>query len=258
PLLIAFPPRGYRKTLVPGGVHFALHPARGRHVRHVGLGADLPRQRGSSADPEAVCHRTLVVDLPRPKDRTLGNDGVAVPARWRTVARLFQPSASSGARAMMRAKTSSAPARSRRSISWIPSRRSASTSELPDRCHIAHSSAAARAAASSSGPVSAFSPSASVMVPPSLRRVVAKGKMGAAMAARFSGKVVLITGGGAGIGRAAAERLASEGARVALVDVGPAALARSGAAAEKAGGEALTVYADVTRLDHVERYAEAA
>src|SRR5436190_23235711 len=83
PLLIAFPPRGYRKTLVPGGVHFALHPARGRHVRHVGLGADLPRQRGSSADPEAVCHRTLVVDLPRPKDRTLGNDGVAVPSGWR-------------------------------------------------------------------------------------------------------------------------------------------------------------------------------
>src|SRR5207249_4597507 len=85
-----------------------------------------------------------------------------------------------------------------------------------------------------------------------------KSKMSAAMAARFSGKVVLITGGGGGIGRAAAERFASEGARVALVDLVPAALAQSAAAAEKAGGEVLTVHADVTRLADVERYAEAA
>jgi 3alpha(or 20beta)-hydroxysteroid dehydrogenase len=82
--------------------------------------------------------------------------------------------------------------------------------------------------------------------------------MGAAMAARFSGKVVLITGGGGGIGRAAAERFASEGARVALVDLAPSALAQSAAAVEKAGGEALTVDADVTRLADVERYTRAA
>ena len=82
--------------------------------------------------------------------------------------------------------------------------------------------------------------------------------MNGAMPARFSGKVVLITGGGGGIGRAAAERFASEGARVALVDLAPAALAESAAAVEKAGGEVLTVHADVTRLADVERYAETA
>ena len=81
--------------------------------------------------------------------------------------------------------------------------------------------------------------------------------MNGAMPARFSGKVVLITGGGGGIGRAAAARFASEGARVALVDLVPAALAESAAAVEKAGGEVLTVNADVTRLADVERYAEA-
>src|SRR5215510_882658 len=85
---------------------------------------------------------------------------------------------------------------------------------------------------------------------PSLRRVGAKSKMNGAMPARFSGKVVLITGGGGGIGRAAAERFVSEGARVALVE--------SAAAVEKAGGEVLTVNADVTRLADVERYAETA
>ena len=78
------------------------------------------------------------------------------------------------------------------------------------------------------------------------------------MTARFTGKVVLITGGAGGIGRAAAVRFASEGARVVLVDLAAATLRQSVAAVEKVDGEVLAVDADVTRLADVERYAKAA
>jgi 3alpha(or 20beta)-hydroxysteroid dehydrogenase len=78
------------------------------------------------------------------------------------------------------------------------------------------------------------------------------------MDARFSGKVVVITGGAGGIGRATAVRFASEGARVVLVDLAAPALALSVGAVERAGGEVLAVEADVTKLAHVERYAAAA
>ena len=78
------------------------------------------------------------------------------------------------------------------------------------------------------------------------------------MAGRFTGKIVLITGAGGGIGRAAAVRFASEGARVALVDVAAGNLRESVAAVQKVDGEALAVEADVTRLADVERYTKAA
>ena len=78
------------------------------------------------------------------------------------------------------------------------------------------------------------------------------------MDARFSGKVVVVTGGAGGIGRATAVRFASEGARVVLVDLAAPALALSVGAVERAGGEVLAVEADVTKLAHVERYAAAA
>jgi len=73
---------------------------------------------------------------------------------------------------------------------------------------------------------------------------------------RFEGKVVLITGAAGGIGRAAAVRFASEGARVGLVDVSADGLRESLAAVEKAGGQGVTVEADVTRAADVARYAE--
>ncbi|HSL50820.1 MAG TPA: glucose 1-dehydrogenase [Candidatus Deferrimicrobiaceae bacterium] len=74
-------------------------------------------------------------------------------------------------------------------------------------------------------------------------------------APRFDGKVVLITGAAGGIGRAAAVRFATEGARVGLVDVSRDGLRESLAAVEKAGGTGLTVEADVTRAADVARYA---
>src|SRR5579859_3712403 len=75
---------------------------------------------------------------------------------------------------------------------------------------------------------------------------------------RFEGKVVIITGAAGGIGRATAVRFASEGARVVLVDLAETALAEVATAVEAAGGEALTVAADVSRAADVERYAAEA
>ena len=76
------------------------------------------------------------------------------------------------------------------------------------------------------------------------------------MAGRFDGKVTIVTGGGGGIGRAVAERFASEGARVALVDVDEAGLKASVAAVARAGGQALAIRADVTRSADVQRYVD--
>jgi NAD(P)-dependent dehydrogenase (short-subunit alcohol dehydrogenase family) len=77
------------------------------------------------------------------------------------------------------------------------------------------------------------------------------------MGSRFDGKVVLITGAAGGIGRAAAVRFASEGARVGLVDVSREGLGETLAAVEKAGAAGLAVEADVTRAADVARYAAA-
>jgi len=63
---------------------------------------------------------------------------------------------------------------------------------------------------------------------------------------RFADKVVLVTGGASGIGRATAERFALEGARVACTDISVEGLAETVERIEKAGGQAIAVESDVS------------
>ncbi|MEP6650636.1 MAG: SDR family NAD(P)-dependent oxidoreductase [Lapillicoccus sp.] len=66
---------------------------------------------------------------------------------------------------------------------------------------------------------------------------------------RFTGRVVLVTGGGAGIGRACGQRLAAEGARVALADLDAESAQRTAAElddAHRSTGGHLAVRMDVT------------
>src|SRR5690242_12186929 len=68
---------------------------------------------------------------------------------------------------------------------------------------------------------------------------------------RFSDKVCIVTGGGSGIGRATCERLAHEGARVAVADVNSEHLFATVEAVRKLGGAALPVLMDVSKLDQI-------
>jgi NAD(P)-dependent dehydrogenase (short-subunit alcohol dehydrogenase family) len=63
---------------------------------------------------------------------------------------------------------------------------------------------------------------------------------------RLAGKRAVVTGAGSGIGRAAAARFAAEGARVAVVDIDPAAAGGTAAAIVTSGGEAVAASADVS------------
>lgn len=76
---------------------------------------------------------------------------------------------------------------------------------------------------------------------------------------RFTDRVVLITGGGSGLGRAAAVRLASEGAKLALVDISEAGLDATKAAVLVGSPEAeiLTATADVSKEGDVDSYVKA-
>jgi 3alpha(or 20beta)-hydroxysteroid dehydrogenase len=68
-------------------------------------------------------------------------------------------------------------------------------------------------------------------------------------------RVVIVTGGAAGIGRATAARLVAEGARVALVDVDADAVST---AARELGGGTLPLAGDVSVEEDVESYFAAA
>ena len=72
----------------------------------------------------------------------------------------------------------------------------------------------------------------------------------------LKGKVALVTGGTQGIGRASVERLAAEGALVAVVARDTKRLADTVKAVETAGGKALAVKADVSGAEDCKRAVE--
>jgi NAD(P)-dependent dehydrogenase (short-subunit alcohol dehydrogenase family) len=75
---------------------------------------------------------------------------------------------------------------------------------------------------------------------------------------RVEGKVVFVTGGGTGIGRAASRRFAAEGARVVVAELNPASGEETERLIRAEGGEATFVRTDITVAEQVESAVGAA
>ena len=74
---------------------------------------------------------------------------------------------------------------------------------------------------------------------------------------RLEGKVALITGAASGIGRQTALLLASEGARIAGVDVSSEANEETAAMVREAGGDIIALQADISNAGDCERMVAA-
>lgn len=68
---------------------------------------------------------------------------------------------------------------------------------------------------------------------------------------QYAGKVAFITGGGSGIGRAAALAFAREGASVSVADISEKNVEESARMVEEHGGRALAVRCDVTQVEDI-------
>jgi len=78
------------------------------------------------------------------------------------------------------------------------------------------------------------------------------------MSRKLEGKVALITGGGRGIGRAIATKLASEGARLVINDLDKEPVEEAVEAIRAAGGEAISCAGNVTAADFAARFVGTA
>ncbi len=71
-------------------------------------------------------------------------------------------------------------------------------------------------------------------------------------------RVAIVTGAGQGIGRAIASRLAQDGFALALVDINAAALDKVKKEIEELGASTLTISADLTKVDEIQKAVQLA
>jgi NAD(P)-dependent dehydrogenase (short-subunit alcohol dehydrogenase family) len=71
---------------------------------------------------------------------------------------------------------------------------------------------------------------------------------------RLKDKVAIVTGGGVGIGKAYAHGLAKEGAKVVVADIQDGEAKKVAADIKSGGGDALSVYVDVTSMEKPKRW----